>query len=59
MTDTSSLPACSRCRHWQGLSDEDGTLLGICRCLPPAYEGWPRTLPRDWCGQFREGVAPG
>jgi hypothetical protein len=46
---------CERCRHWRALTDEDGTRLGQCRRFPPAYEGWPMSMPDDWCGEFAEG----
>ena len=53
MTHPSPPDACGDCRFWQPVRDEDGTRLGLCRRLPPAYEGWPMTGPEDWCGEFR------
>lgn len=45
---------CRSCRYWDAVRDEDGTLLGLCRRGPPAYEGWPMTGPADWCGEYRQ-----
>lgn len=44
---------CDRCTYWEVLVDEDGTVLGLCRCNPPSYEGWPMSRPEDWCGRFQ------
>jgi hypothetical protein len=49
---------CDGCRYWEAVRDEDGTLLGMCRRNPPAYEGWPMTMPDDWCGRFRPAADP-
>jgi hypothetical protein len=53
---TSALPRgqCRSCRFWDAVRDEDGTLLGLCRHGPPAYEGWPMTGPEDWCGEYQQ-----
>lgn len=45
---------CLSCRFWDRVRDEDGTLLGLCRRRPPAYEGWPMTAPDDWCGEYQQ-----
>ena len=45
---------CRSCRFWDPVRDEDGTLLGLCRRGPPAYEGWPMSCPEDWCGEYRQ-----
>ena len=57
MTTLDPRQACGHCRYWQQIADDDGTLLGNCRRHPPHYEGWPRTLPGDWCGDFVQRIA--
>lgn len=52
MTTLDPRHACGVCRFWRKFLDEDGTALGNCHRLPPHYEGWPRTLPEEWCGEF-------
>lgn len=52
MTQPNPTIACSRCRYWQQVGEEDGERLGVCRRLPPSYEGWPMTRAEDWCGEF-------
>ncbi|MCB2076427.1 MAG: hypothetical protein KDE55_01885 [Novosphingobium sp.] len=57
---TRNTQTCNHCRHWQALVDiVDGTEIGLCRCLPPPYEGWPRTYPDDWCGEYAQKLAFG
>lgn len=48
---------CSVCSYWQKQPDpEDGTEMGICRRFPPSYDGWPMTMPVDWCGEWNATV---
>lgn len=57
MTEMQRECFCRACRYWQEMRDEDGTLLGLCRRAPPAYEGWPVTRPEDWCGEFAAALS--
>ena len=48
------LPACARCRYWdrQDPTPGDELAYGLCRRYPPDADGWPGTMPDDWCGEF-------
>lgn len=56
---TQAAVSCALCQFWSPVPDEDGHQLGLCRRLPPAYEGWPMTMDRDWCGEFALKAQPG
>lgn len=53
MSPATPATACAHCRFWQEEPNAPDARIGICRRLPPAYEGWPMTSPADWCGEFR------
>jgi hypothetical protein len=59
---------CSSCSHWDSEpgKEEGGLREGMCRRFPPVshvaagvgpdhagWTEWPRTLDRDWCGEWR------
>lgn len=36
---------CQLCRQWEATTTE-------CRAKAPSADGWPRTKPDDWCGEW-------
>lgn len=36
----------------------DGAVLGLCRRLPPPYDGLPLSGPDDWCGEYMQTSLP-
>ncbi len=62
---------CSGCSHWDPKPDEAecGFFKGTCRRFPPVVLAgggtaqawsteWPRTLDRDWCGEWQSHGEP-
>ena len=46
---------CRTCKYWVGKPDATTNSFGDCRRYAPRpgdKDGWPRTKPGDWCGEF-------